>query len=128
MPEFAAETDGLLEVIADKLVALDQPCLLGIDPARKLLVQPGSRRLRERVIGGVPQEEVTESEAIVGRQERPGPVNQTLGNECSEVGLHECVIGAERLESAAVEKPALDRGESEHQSFGQRQSVETGRQ
>ena len=61
----------LLEVVAEYLVQLDEvgPALL--EPDGEPLVQLGASGLRERVVGGVPDQEVAEAEGVVAGQLRP---------------------------------------------------------
>ncbi len=58
----------LLEVVADDLVALDE--VVRREPLGEALVQLGSGRLRERLVGGVADEQVPEAEALVVRKGR----------------------------------------------------------
>ena len=50
---------SLLEVVADDLVDLDE--VVGREPAGEALVQLGSGRLRQRLVGGVPDQQVAEA-------------------------------------------------------------------
>ena len=56
---------GLLEVVADELVQLDQLAAMLLQPGREALVQLGSRRLRQRVVRGVADQQMAEAEAVV---------------------------------------------------------------
>jgi hypothetical protein len=54
LPELAQVMGGLLEVIADDFVALDERVSVFIQPAGKAGMQIGADGLRESVVGGVP--------------------------------------------------------------------------
>jgi hypothetical protein len=57
--------EGLLEVVAEELVQLDQLLLTLLQPAGEALVQLGTERLRERVVSGITDQQVAEAEAIL---------------------------------------------------------------
>src|SRR5262249_50272578 len=64
--ELCAVAGRLLEVIAEQLVELHDLCTLLLEPVREALVEVGARALRQRVVRGVPEEDVMEPEAFVG--------------------------------------------------------------
>ena len=68
LPELGFVASCLFKVIAEDLVQLDQvrPALL--EPVGELLVELGARRLGERVVGCVPDQQVAETEAVLARQ------------------------------------------------------------
>ena len=56
---------ALLEVIADELVSLDERGAMLVEPAREALVQLRARSLRQRLVGGIADEEVAEAEGVL---------------------------------------------------------------
>ena len=62
---------GLLEVVAEDLVQLDQLLAALLEPAGEALVQLRPRGLRERVVGGVADQQVAEAEAVLAARTAP---------------------------------------------------------
>ena len=69
----------LLEVIADDLVALDEVVLR--EPVGESLVELRTRRLGQRLVGGIPDEEVTKAESLVLGKGRFGCTDQLLPHQ-----------------------------------------------
>jgi hypothetical protein len=75
-PELAAVADGLLEVVAEDFVELDQLAAVLFDPAGEPFVELGAGRLREGVVGGVADEKVAEAVRVVARELGAGPAGR----------------------------------------------------
>ena len=69
----------LLEVVADDLVALDEVVLR--EPVGEALVQLGARRLRQRLVGRVADEQMAEAEALVVGERRRRRADELLAHE-----------------------------------------------
>ena len=63
--EVAAVPDRLFEVIADDLVELNEVRAPLLEPRSEALVQFGAGRLRQRLVGGVANQQVAEAVAVV---------------------------------------------------------------
>jgi hypothetical protein len=83
--EFESVAVGTFEVISDDLVLLDQRGV-PLEPVGEPLVQLGARLLRERVVGGVADQQMPETEGVVAGQ-RPGArTDELLADEPEEWG------------------------------------------
>ena len=83
--ELGAVPVRLLEVVADDLVALYE--VVAGKPVGEALVQLGAGRLRQRLVGGVANEEVAKAKPFVlGKRRRRG-ADELLANERREVRL-----------------------------------------
>ncbi len=125
-PQLRAVAVRLLEVVADELVLLDQPGTALLQPAPEALVQLGPRRLRQRLVGGVPDEQVAEPVRVVPCDRRRLRTDQLLAHERGESGLQVALAGQEDVERAAVEHPTLDGSALEHRPLGRIELVEPG--
>ncbi len=95
-----------------------------LEPVREALVQVGPGRLRQRVVRGVPDQEVPEAERIVLRQRRGRRPHELLSDEAHQLCGDRRVVGRERLHCAAVEDLPLDGAALERASLADRQLVE----
>ena len=100
-----------------------------LEPVGEALVQLGARRLRERVVGGVADQEVAEAE----RRPRPASCGRSgrtssLRTSAASRGVTSRLLRRERLHGAAVEELALDRAALEHPALGLVELVEPRRQ
>ena len=69
-----AVLEGLLEVVADDLLELAQPVRgRQLEPGGEALVQVGARVLRQRAIGGVADQDVTEAVGLLAGEVRRAP-------------------------------------------------------
>ena len=91
-------------------------------------MQVGPARLRQRVVGGVADQEVAEAEAVLARDLSPFRRDQLLADEAGEPRCHLRLVGDERLDGAAVEDLPLDRAALEHGPLGLLEPVEASRQ
>ena len=60
-------------MVAEDLVELDEVGAVRLEPGGEALVQLGPGRLRQRVVGGVADQQVAEAEAVLARRAAPGP-------------------------------------------------------
>ena len=125
-PELDAVAAGLLEVVAEDLVQLDELGPVLLQPGGEALVEVGAGRLRQRLVGGVADQQVAEAEAVLARELRPVRPDQLLAHERGQARRHLGLLGCERLHGAAVEDLALDRAALEHASLGRLELVEPG--
>jgi hypothetical protein len=84
---------GLLEVVAEDFVELDQRRAVSLEPLGKALVQLRACRLRQRVIRGVSDQEVAEAERVVRGDLRGVRTDQALADERDETGRHHASLG-----------------------------------
>ena len=68
--ELFVEPSGLLEVVAEHLVELDEAGSVLVEPVRESLVELGPVGLRQRFVGGVSAQEMTEAEGLLVREQR----------------------------------------------------------
>ena len=108
---------GLLEVVADDLVALDEvrPALL--EPDGEALVQLGAGRLRQRVVRGVADEEVPEAVGVLAGNRCAFGADEVLANEHRQMCVRVTLRRRKRDDRAAVELLALDRAAFEHHTL-----------
>ena len=107
-PELAGIRPGGAEVVADDRVVWRRERR---QPVGEVRVQPCSPLLRDRLVGGVPQEDVPEAERVVIGQLRGRRGHEPLAHQrqdAAAVALGLLVAGQHR-EGAALEDHALDR-------------------
>ena len=114
LPELCPAADGLLEVVADDLVALDESLAVLVEPVGEAFVQVGADGFRKRVVGGVADQQVTEAVAVVAGELSVVRADELPPDESREPGRDPRLLGAERLHGAAVEDLALHRAPLEH--------------
>ena len=81
--EFGRVDVGLLEVVAEDLVELDQIGAALLEPLREAPVQLDPGRLRKRFVGGVPDQEMPEPEPVVAGELRPVGTDQLLAGRAA---------------------------------------------
>ncbi len=108
MPELGQVQGGLLEVVAEDLVELDEALAVLGEPLREAAMQVGPRRLREPVVGGVADQEVPEAVRVLSRQDRPVRTHELAPDERCEPRRHLRLLRRQRLHRAAVEQLSLD--------------------
>ena len=87
--ELAQVPDGLLIVVADDLGVLAGPCShRHLQPAREALMQIGSSRLGDGLVGGVTEQQVPELEGLAGQQAAGRGPQELLGHELQEPAMH----------------------------------------
>ena len=72
---------GLLEVVAEDLVQLDQIGAPLLEPVREALVQVGADGLRQGVVGGVADQEMTEAVGLLAGELRCVGADELLAHE-----------------------------------------------
>ena len=117
---------GLLEVVTEYLVHLDEFRPVPFEPVCKARVKIRPRRLRERLVGGVPDQDMPEAEAVLARDLRPVWANEFAAYEAGQPCRHLRLFGCKRLHGAPVEDLALDRTPLEHAPLGCVDLVEAG--
>ena len=128
LAELCLVAGGLLEVVADDLVALDEGVAVLVEPGGEARVQVGADRLGEGVVGGVADQQVAEAVAVVARELGAVGADQLAAHEPGQPGRHLRLLGGERLHGAAMEDLALDGASLEHLALGLVELVEAGRQ
>ena len=84
--ELIQVAERLLEVMADDLVELDEIGADLVQPAGEPLVEVRARRLRERVVRRVADEDVPEAERVVAGQLRALRPHELLAHEAEQTG------------------------------------------
>ena len=117
----------LLEVVGEDFFELAQP--LGRDafqPAHEALVEIRAQLLRNRLVGSVADQRMSEGVAVVTRNLRATGTNELLARERqqmrADIGPH--VLGCELDDRSPVEEPALDRGTLDDDPLGRREGVD----
>ena len=112
--ELGAVAIGLLEVIADDFVQLDEIGSALGDPGGEALVQVGPGRLRERLIGGVADQEMAEAKGVFAGKLRPVRAKQLPPDERRREAPAAGHRRRERLDGTAVKDAPLDGAALEH--------------
>ena len=94
VPSSHAVAVGLLEVVAEDLVELDQVGAALLEPVGEALVQLGARRLRQRVVGGVADQQVAEAEGVLARELRRSGRTSSLRTSAVSRGADLRLVGA----------------------------------
>ena len=84
----------------------------------------GTRRLRQGLVGGVADQQVSEAVPVVARQLRLFRTQQILADEGRQASVEARLVRAEGGDGAAVEDLALDRPAFENVSLGRVELVE----
>ena len=71
---------GLLEVVADDLVHLHELCAMSLQPVGEPLVQLPAGCLRQRVVRGIPDQQVAEAVGVLTGELRLVRTDQLLSN------------------------------------------------
>ena len=126
-PELDQEAVRLLEVVAEDLLELVH-ALAGrsLEPVREALVELGARLLRQRAVGGVPEQDVAELEGLVVGEARPVGPDHVAPDQRRQAPVDAPGQGGgrERAHRLAVEDAALDRDAREQRPLLLRQAVE----
>ena len=86
LPELRVIAVGLLEVVADDLVALDECLAVLVEPVGEAGVQVGTDRLGEGVVGGVADQQVAEAVTVVAREAGRGRGGRAVGERVRRAG------------------------------------------
>ena len=111
-------------MVSHDLVQLHEAYAVLLEPRREALVQLCSGRLRQRVVGRVPDQQVAEAVGVLaGKLRLVGP-DELLADQAVQARLHLRLFGSESLHGATVEDSALDRAALEHATLGRLELVE----
>src|SRR5690242_9052488 len=113
LSELRAVAHGLFEVEAEQLVALYRRHIV-LEPARERLVQVRSAAFRQRLVGSVADQEMTEAEAVLARSLGRLGRDQLLPHQAGKLRCDLRLVADERLDCAAMKDLAFDRGALEH--------------
>ena len=127
--ELGSVAVGALEVVAHDLVLLDKRCV-HIEPDGKGLVELGSRPLGERVVRGVPDQEVAEAVGLLVGVDGLVRADQLLPHEREEMGGDVVALARRRelLHRPAVEDLPFDGAAADHVPLARAEPVEPGLQ
>ena len=128
LPELISVADGLLQVVADEFVELDEVATAIFEPGREAGVQVGTDTLGERFVGGVADKQVAEAVAVVACELGAVGVDELPSDEGGEPDRDLRFFGCQRLDGAAMEDLALHRAALEHPALGFVELVEAHRQ
>ena len=124
-PQLDSIAVGLLEVVTEDLVQLDQVGAVALEPNREALVQLCTCRLREPVVRRVADQEMAEPEGVVAGQLCPIGPDELLPDERHQLRRHVLLVGLERLDATAVEDLPLDGAALEYAALGRIELIET---
>ena len=113
--ELSEVASGLLEVVADDLVQLQQLAVCG-EPIGEALVQLGANGLGQRLVGGIPDQQMPETVGVVpGDLGAIGP-HELLAHEREQAARHVLAerLGREGRDRAAMEHLALHGSTLDH--------------
>src|SRR5262249_20215774 len=79
--ELAGEQTGLLEVVSDERFQLDDPPPTILQPVGEALVERGPRRLRDRGVRGIAEQQVPEAERLFALEVSALGSDELLPNE-----------------------------------------------
>src|SRR5206468_6701173 len=125
--ELAAVPKRLLQVVAENLLVLSSPLP---EPGRIPFVELGAHLLGHGGVRRLPDQGMTEADALLVGEGRPMRTYEILAHEFEQARAHAVVLllGGERLDSPAMEHVALDRRAFERPPLGLFELVEPGRQ
>src|SRR5581483_12029721 len=96
-----------------------------LEPGSEPLVQLGSRRLREGVVGGVADQDVPKSEPVVPRELRPVWPDHLPTDERGQARSDLRLVGCESLDGSAMEQLSFDRAALQHPPLRGIELIET---
>ena len=114
-------------MVADDLVQLNELGCVLLEPVREPLVKLGADRFRQRLVGGVANQEVAKAVGVFAGQQRLLRPDQILANERQQPAIHLPVLRRQGDDSAAVEDLTLDGAPLEHSSLCVVELVQPGR-
>src|SRR5262249_40079701 len=121
-------TVGLLEVVTEDLLLLLEPVGMVLEPACEPFVKLAPLTLRERVIGRIADQEVTEPERVLSAENWAIGTQELLAYEPREPRGHLRVSRSESLNCPSMEHAALHGAGLEHRAFLVGKLVETRRE
>ena len=126
--ELSPISRGLLEVVPDDLVQFDEVGTVLVEPVREALVQVGSFGLRQRLVGGVADQEMPEAEAVLARELRTVGAHQLAADQRGEVPRDVRFLGCQGGHRPEVEDLSFDGAAFEHTPLGRVELVEPCRE
>ena len=99
--EFRPIPIRLLEVVPDDLVPLSERARYAIEPVREALVEVGTGRLRDRAVGGVTDQQVSEPECLDRRHVGSLRAHELLADERGETDVDRIGPSSESSRTAA---------------------------
>ena len=115
--ELAEIAAGQLEVITEDLIQLGELGPVLSEPRCEALVEFRAGRLRHRLVGGVPDEDVAEPEAVLSFEQRRVRPDHFLPNQGRQAWCDLGLLGRESLDSTEVEDLPFYRRVLEHGSL-----------
>ena len=115
-------------MVADYLVALDEVLPALVQPEGEELVQLGAQRFRERVVGGVSDQQVPEAERVLAEEGRAVGADELLADERQQARSHFGLPGRKGLHRPAVERQAFHGAPLEHAALTRLELIEPGRE
>lgn len=114
---------GLLQVVAEDLLALDE--LLPLEPVREVLMEICPRCLRQRLVRGIADQDVTKAEGLVPGVDGAVRTDELLPDECRKMRLDTWADRRrKRGNRAAVEHLPLDGAAVDHDALVPRERIE----
>ena len=111
-------------MVAEELIELHEIDTALLQPVCEALVELGSHRLRQRVVGGVADQQVAETEAVFTCELRLGWPDQPFAYQGGEAWSHLGLVRRHRLDRAAMKDLPFDRTALEHAPLASLQLVE----
>ena len=127
-PELGPVAVGLLEVVADDLVQLDQVGAVLLEPEGKSLVELGSNGLRQSLVGRVADQEMAEAVRLVVDEHRLLRSYEVLPDERDQLSVDLLFLRRQRRHRTAVEDEPFDGTALEHAALGRLELVESPRE
>ena len=115
-------------MVAEDLFELDEARPVLLQPRGEPLVKLCARRLGERVVRRVADQQVTEAEAVLPGNLRPVRTDELAPDERGEPRRHLRLVGRECLHGPSVEDLAFHGAALEHAPLGSVELVESSRE
>ena len=128
LPQLPPIAGGLLQVVAEHLVQLQERRSVAFQPVGEALVQLGPKLLGHRPVDGVADEDVHEPEAVLAGEVRRLRTHEVPPDRTEQMSarLRPFVRWKQGGDGAAVKHRPLDRRPLQQVSLGRREPVEAG--